>query len=106
MKLRVWLNWFLIFYCVALLVFMFSTEARPFWYDVASFLPVIVLSAQSWYYWRKEQKIENVDDNEIKALLKNGKKKEAILKIREDGQCGLLSAIIYVRELEKPSLKD
>ena len=68
MKLRVWLNWFLIFYCVALLVFMFSTDERPFWYDVASFLPVIVLSAQSWYYWRKEQKIENVDDNVIKAL--------------------------------------
>ena len=106
MKLRVWLNCFLIFYCVALLVFMFSTDERPFWYDVASFLPVIVLSAQSWYYWRKEQKIENVDDNEIKALLKDGQKKEAILKIREDGQCGLLSAIIYVRELEKTSLKD
>lgn len=101
MKLRVWLNCFLIIYCVALLVFMFSTDERPFWYDVASFLPIIVLCAQSWYYWRKEQKLESVNDNEIKVMLKENKKKEAILKVREDGRCGLLSAIIYVGELEK-----
>lgn len=106
MKLRVWLNLFLIVCGVVLVFFIFSTAERPFWYDVASFLPVIALCAQSWYYWRKEQKLESVDDNAIKALLKDGKKKEAISKVREDGGCGLLSAIIYVGELEKTISND
>ena len=106
MKLRVWLNWFLIVCGLALLVFGLSTSERPFWYDVASIMYSIVFGAQSWYYWRKEKKIENVDDNAIKALLKDGQKKEAILKVREDGQCGLLSAIIYVGEVEKTMSQD
>ena len=52
----------------------------------------------------QNEKIENVDDEEIKRLLKKGKKVDAIKKIKEDNKCSLLKAIFYVGDIEK-SLK-
>ena len=62
----------------------------------------LVIFLQIWgFILNKTEKIENVNDEEIKQLLQAGKKKDAIKKVFEDSKCGFLKAIFYVGDLEK-----
>ena len=79
----------------------------PFWLEVLQLLwTVMAIVLQIWgFILNKNEKIENVNDDEIKQLLRGGKKKEAIEKVVKDSKCGLLNAIFYVGDLEKNTLK-
>lgn len=86
-----------------ILILSFTIKERPFWLDVAQVLWMILyVISQIWsFVQHKKEKIENVNDDEIKQLLRGGKKKEAIEKVVRDSKCGLLNAIFYVGDLEK-----
>lgn len=87
---------------VLLLIFKFTFVERPIWFEVAEFLFIIwsTLSGIKWYLSDKNKKIDNVNDDEIKQLLQEGKKKEAIERVKENSKCSLLNAIFYVGDLE------
>lgn len=94
---------FLIITGIIILILSFTIQGNPIWLDVIKILYWIIgFSVQlGWYMLNKNEKIENVDDEEIKRLLKEGKKVDAIKKIKEDNKCSLLNAIFYVGDIEK-----
>lgn len=88
---------------IIILILSFTIKERPFWLDVAQGLwTILYVVSQIWsFVQQKKEKIENVNDDEIKQLLRGGQKKEAIEKVVRDSKCGLLNAISYVADLEK-----
>ena len=97
------LTTFLVITGIIILILSFTIKGNPIWLAVTRILyGIIGFSAQlGWYMLNKKEKIENVNDDEIKQLLRGGKKKEAIEKVVRDSKCGLLNAIFYVGDLEK-----
>ena len=93
---------FLIITGIIILILSFTIEGKPIWFEITrSLYWIIAFSFQlGLYRVNKNEKIENVDDEEIKQLLQEGKKKEAIEKVKESSKCSLLNAIFYVGDLE------
>ena len=93
---------FLLIMGAILLILTFTLEEKSRWLDIAKifYFVFVFLFQLGWFIINKNKKIENVNDEEIKKLLQEGRKKEAIEKIMKDSNCGLLKGILYVGNLE------
>ena len=70
------------------------------WLGLTTTVIYIFVLLIDWAIWNIDEKIKNVNEEELKQLIKNGKKSDAVKKIRKDNKCSLLSARLYVADLE------
>lgn len=94
---------FLLIIGVVLVILTFTVKEKNNWLEISKLLYFVfnILFQVKSFVLNKNEKIDNVDDEEIKRLLKEGKKVDAIKKIKEDNKCSLLNAIFYVGDIEK-----